>query len=96
MSELSRRVDAMARRTGFAGVVRLERAGAVALDEAYGLADRSHGIAIAVDHQGGPVDDRVDLGQQVPVTVEVPVRFQNEAASPGSNNINECTTHDTP
>lgn len=53
MSELSRRVDAMARRTGFAGVVRLERAGAVALDEAYGLADRSHGIAMTSDNRLG-------------------------------------------
>jgi hypothetical protein len=43
MSELSRRVNETAARTGFAGVVQLERAGAVALDAAYGLADRSHG-----------------------------------------------------
>jgi CubicO group peptidase (beta-lactamase class C family) len=43
----------MALRTGFAGVVRLEQAGAVALDRAYGLADRSHGIAMASDNQLG-------------------------------------------
>jgi CubicO group peptidase (beta-lactamase class C family) len=53
MSELSRRVDETAARTGFAGVVRLERAGAVALDAAYGLADRSHGIAMSTDNQLG-------------------------------------------
>jgi CubicO group peptidase (beta-lactamase class C family) len=53
MSELSRRVDEAAARTGFAGVVRLERAGAVALDAAYGLADRSHGTAMTTDNQLG-------------------------------------------
>jgi CubicO group peptidase (beta-lactamase class C family) len=53
MSELSRRVDETAARTGFAGVVRLERAGAVVLDAAYGLADRSHGIAMTTDNQLG-------------------------------------------
>ncbi len=53
MSELHRRVDETAARTGFAGVVRLERAGAVVLDAAYGLADRSHGIAMTTDNQLG-------------------------------------------
>ena len=53
MSELSHRVDETAARTGYAGVVRLERAGAVALDAAYGLADRSHGIAMTTDNQLG-------------------------------------------
>jgi CubicO group peptidase (beta-lactamase class C family) len=53
MSELGRRVDETAARTGFAGVVQLERAGAVALDAAYGLADRSHGIAMTTDNQLG-------------------------------------------
>ena len=53
MSELSRRVDETVARTGFAGVVRLERAGSVALDAAYGLADRSHGIAMTTDNQLG-------------------------------------------
>lgn len=53
MSEVSRRVDEVAARTGFAGVVRLERNGAVALDAAYGLADRSHGIAMVTDNQLG-------------------------------------------
>jgi CubicO group peptidase (beta-lactamase class C family) len=53
MSELSRRVDETAVRTGFAGVVRYEQAGAVALDAAYGLADRSHDIAMTTDSQLG-------------------------------------------
>ncbi len=53
MSELSRRVDETAVRTGFAGVVLFERAGAVSLDAAYGLADRSHGIAMTTDNQLG-------------------------------------------
>jgi CubicO group peptidase (beta-lactamase class C family) len=53
MSELSRLVDEAAARTGFAGVVRLERAGAVTLDAAYGLADRRHGIAMTTDNQLG-------------------------------------------
>lgn len=53
MSEVSRRVDEAAARTGFAGVVRLDRAGFVALDAAYGLADRRHGIAMTTDNQLG-------------------------------------------
>ena len=53
MSELSRTVDETAARKEFAGVVRLERAGAVALDAAYGLADRRHGIAMTTDNQLG-------------------------------------------
>ena len=53
MSELSRRVAETAARTGFAGVVRFERAGGVAFDAAYGLADRSHGIAMTTDSQLG-------------------------------------------
>jgi CubicO group peptidase (beta-lactamase class C family) len=53
MSELSRHVDETAARPGFAGVVQLERAGTVALDAAYGLADRSHGIAMTTDNQLG-------------------------------------------
>jgi CubicO group peptidase (beta-lactamase class C family) len=53
MSELSSRIDETATRTDFAGVVRFERAGAVALDAAYGLADRSHGIAMTTDNQLG-------------------------------------------
>ena len=53
MRELSRRVDETAARTDFAGVVRFDRAGDVALDAAYGLADRSHGIAMTTDNQLG-------------------------------------------
>lgn len=53
MGELSRRVDQKAAGTGFAGVVRLERTGTVALDAAYGLADRRHGIAMTTDNQLG-------------------------------------------
>ncbi len=53
MSEVSRVVDETAARTDFAGVVRLERAGAVALDAAYGLADRSHGTVMTTDNQLG-------------------------------------------
>ncbi len=41
------------RRDGFAGVVRFERSGVVALDAAYGLADRGHGIAMTTDTQLG-------------------------------------------
>ena len=53
MSELQRRVDEAAAGTRFAGVVQLEQAGVVALDAAYGLADRSHGIAMTTDNQLG-------------------------------------------
>lgn len=53
MSELRREVDETAERTGFAGVVRLERPGAVTLDAAYGLADRRHGIAMTTESQLG-------------------------------------------
>ncbi|HYH73462.1 MAG TPA: serine hydrolase domain-containing protein, partial [Nocardioides sp.] len=53
MSELQRRVDEAAAGTRFAGVVQLEQAGVVALDAAYGLADRSHSIAMTTDNQLG-------------------------------------------
>jgi CubicO group peptidase (beta-lactamase class C family) len=53
MSDLSRRVAETAARTGFAGVVRLERSGTVALDTAYGLADRSHGLPMTSSNQLG-------------------------------------------
>lgn len=53
MCALSRRFDEKAAETGFAGVVRLERSGAVALDAAYGLADRGHGIPMTTDNQLG-------------------------------------------
>jgi CubicO group peptidase (beta-lactamase class C family) len=44
-------VDALARDTGFSGVVRLDRRGEVVFSEAYGLADRAHGIPNAIDTQ---------------------------------------------
>lgn len=37
-------LDELARRSGFSGVVRVDRAGAVELERAYGLADRAHEI----------------------------------------------------
>jgi CubicO group peptidase (beta-lactamase class C family) len=42
-------VDEVARRSGFSGAVRLDRAGETELVAAYGLADRGHGIANTVD-----------------------------------------------
>jgi CubicO group peptidase (beta-lactamase class C family) len=45
------KVDALARETGFSGVVRVDRAAEVELAAAYGLADRAHGIANTLDTQ---------------------------------------------
>jgi CubicO group peptidase (beta-lactamase class C family) len=42
-------VDAAAERTGFSGVVRIDRAGETELARAYGLADRAHGISNTID-----------------------------------------------
>jgi len=44
-------LDDVARRTGFSGVVRVDRAGRVELERAYGLADRRHGVANTVSTQ---------------------------------------------
>jgi CubicO group peptidase (beta-lactamase class C family) len=44
-------VHALAERAGFSGVVRLDRSGDVEFAKAYGLADRRHGIANAIDTQ---------------------------------------------
>jgi CubicO group peptidase (beta-lactamase class C family) len=44
-------VDSVADRTGFSGVVRVDRSGSVELSKAYGLADRSHEISNTVDTQ---------------------------------------------
>ena len=44
-------VDDAASRTGFSGVVRLDRAGETELSAAYGFADRGHGIANTVETQ---------------------------------------------
>jgi CubicO group peptidase (beta-lactamase class C family) len=49
VSEVEERVNAVAAATNLSGVVRLDRAGAVELARAYGLADRAHGVAMTVD-----------------------------------------------
>ena len=46
-----RELDALARETGFSGVVRVDRAAEVELAAAYGLADRAHGIANTLETQ---------------------------------------------
>jgi CubicO group peptidase (beta-lactamase class C family) len=46
-------IDAEAGRTGFSGVVRVDRAGEVELAKAYGLADRAHEIANTMDTRFG-------------------------------------------
>ena len=43
----------MAAETGFSGVVRVDRAGAVDFQKAYGLADRRHQIPNTLDTQFG-------------------------------------------
>jgi CubicO group peptidase (beta-lactamase class C family) len=48
MQALEQAVDDAVERTGFSGVVRFDRAGDTELCQAYGLADRSHGIANTV------------------------------------------------
>jgi CubicO group peptidase (beta-lactamase class C family) len=49
MQSLRAAVDEAAERTGFSGVVRLDRSGETELAAAYGLADRAHGILNTVD-----------------------------------------------
>ena len=44
MQSLQDAVHEVAERTGFSGVVRVDRAGETELCAAYGLADRAHGI----------------------------------------------------
>ena len=44
MSALERELDEIARETGFSGVVRVNRGDAVAIEKAWGLADRERGI----------------------------------------------------
>jgi CubicO group peptidase (beta-lactamase class C family) len=51
MQTLQDAVDDAAERTGFAGVVRLDRAGETELAAAYGFADRAHGVRNTVDTQ---------------------------------------------
>ena len=53
VDELRDRLDEVAAETGFGGVVRVERAGNVRVDAAYGLADRAHAIAMTTDTQLG-------------------------------------------
>ena len=49
MQPLREALDEAAARTGFSGVVRLDRAGAHELSRAYGFADRAHGIHNTVE-----------------------------------------------
>ena len=49
MSSLQLAIDAAAERTGFSGVVRVDRAGETELAAAYGFADRAHRLANTVD-----------------------------------------------
>ncbi len=51
MQMLREAVDATAAETGFSGVVRVDRAGGVEFAEAYGMADRRHGIPNTIDTQ---------------------------------------------
>jgi CubicO group peptidase (beta-lactamase class C family) len=46
-------IDTEADRTGFSGVVRIDRAGEVEFAKAYGFSDRAHGIANTMDTQFG-------------------------------------------
>lgn len=49
MESLEEAVNAVAARTGFSGVVRLDRAGEPEFSMAYGLADRAHGVRNTID-----------------------------------------------
>src|SRR5947209_1157370 len=49
MQFLQDAVDREARRTGFSGVVRLDRAGETEFAAAYGFADRAHGVRNTVE-----------------------------------------------
>ena len=53
MSDLREMVDRVAVESGFAGVVRVDRPGEPVFEQAYGLADRRHGIAMTTDSQLG-------------------------------------------
>jgi CubicO group peptidase (beta-lactamase class C family) len=46
-------LDREAGRTGFSGVVRIDRPGAEPVQAAYGMADRAHGVAMTTGHQLG-------------------------------------------
>ena len=51
MRSLAEAVDETAERTGFSGVVRVDRAGRTEVAAAYGVADRAHAVPTAVDTQ---------------------------------------------
>jgi CubicO group peptidase (beta-lactamase class C family) len=51
MESLEHRLDDVVSRTGFSGVVRIDRAGETAFVRAYGLADRAHGLPNTADTQ---------------------------------------------
>src|SRR5712691_3713945 len=51
MQLLEGAVDSMADRTGFSGVVRVDRSGSIELAKAYGLADRGYEISNTIDTQ---------------------------------------------
>jgi CubicO group peptidase (beta-lactamase class C family) len=51
MPSLQHEVDDEAERTGFSGVVRVDRAGGTEVCRAYGFADRAHGVRNTVDTQ---------------------------------------------
>jgi CubicO group peptidase (beta-lactamase class C family) len=46
-------IDEIARRTGFSGVIRIDRAGVIELANAYGFSDRAHEIANTMDTRFG-------------------------------------------
>src|SRR6266536_1598000 len=51
MEPLEDAVDSLADRSGFSGVVRVDRSGSIELAKAYGLADRAHDIPNRTDTQ---------------------------------------------
>lgn len=53
MPPLEDELDSVADRTGFSGVVRIDRSGSIELAKAYGLADRGHGLYTTIDTQFG-------------------------------------------
>lgn len=53
MRDVAEAVDLAARESGFAGVVRVDRAGEIGFARAYGLAHRAYGIANTVDTRFG-------------------------------------------
>jgi hypothetical protein len=61
MQVLEDAVDSLADRTGFSGVVRVERSGTIELAKAYGLADRAHEIRNTIDTQFAIASGTKDL-----------------------------------